>query len=124
MKQCHWIRGNTNRVACVAGLLLALTLLPACSRRQPSPQATPEQGATTTVPPEPSTPTTVPSPSPLRATVTPTPMVVYTVQPGDTLKAIAAQYNVTVACLVAANAIANPDLIMPGQEIVIPACEE
>jgi cell wall-associated NlpC family hydrolase len=45
----------------------------------------------------------------------------YTVQQGDTLKDIAAQYGVGVSALVAANGLADPDLIYPGDNIHIPA---
>ncbi|MGW3177747.1 LysM peptidoglycan-binding domain-containing protein [Kitasatospora sp. NPDC001119] len=46
----------------------------------------------------------------------------HTVVPGDTLWDIAACYRVTLEALIAANAstVANPDLIFPGQDIVIP----
>jgi N-acetylmuramoyl-L-alanine amidase len=43
----------------------------------------------------------------------------YTVQPGDTLSAIAEQYGVTVAGLVQINGISNPDLIFIGQQLAI-----
>jgi len=39
---------------------------------------------------------------------------------GDTLSAIAARYHTTVARLAALNNIRNPDLILPGQVLVIP----
>ncbi len=45
----------------------------------------------------------------------------YTVQAGDTLYRIAAKYGVTVSAIVATNNIADPNLIYPGQELVIPA---
>jgi len=45
------------------------------------------------------------------------PMVI--VRPGDTLGAIAARYGTTVARLVALNLIRNPDLILPGQVVVL-----
>ncbi len=44
----------------------------------------------------------------------------YEVKRGDTLSAIAAHYGVSVAALVEANDITNPDLIQIGQSIVIP----
>ncbi|MFQ5522960.1 MAG: LysM peptidoglycan-binding domain-containing protein [Acidimicrobiia bacterium] len=44
----------------------------------------------------------------------------YTVQRGDTLAQIAQEYGVTVAELAEANEIANPNLIYPGQVLVIP----
>lgn len=46
---------------------------------------------------------------------------VYTVQPGDTLSAISATYGVSVAILAQVNQIANPDLIITGQQLAIPA---
>lgn len=44
----------------------------------------------------------------------------YTVQPGDTLSEIAERFGVTVAAIVEANGIQDPNLIFPGQELVIP----
>jgi predicted RNase H-like nuclease (RuvC/YqgF family) len=44
----------------------------------------------------------------------------HTVQRGETLASIAASYGVTVADMVAANGISNPNLIAVGQELVIP----
>jgi peptidoglycan/xylan/chitin deacetylase (PgdA/CDA1 family) len=57
----------------------------------------------------------IPTTTPSTSTVT------YTVQPGDTLYRIAGTYGTTVSAIVAANNIANPDLIYPGQVLVIPA---
>ena len=44
---------------------------------------------------------------------------VYTVQPGDTLSGIAAAFGTTYQRLAAVNGISNPNLIYPGQQIVI-----
>jgi len=44
----------------------------------------------------------------------------YTVQPGDSLSAIAASYGVSLDALVAANSIADPSLIRVGQVLIIP----
>jgi spore coat assembly protein SafA len=53
--------------------------------------------------------------------VNPPPPGTYVVQPGDTMSAIAQNFNVTLAALEAANPqITNPDLIFPGQVLVIP----
>ena len=41
------------------------------------------------------------------------------VHPGDTLSAIAARHRTSLARLVALNRIANPDLILPGQVLVL-----
>lgn len=61
------------------------------------------------VPPQPAQPA-----SPASASQT------YTVQPGDTLSAIAAKFNTTVQALAAANNIQNPNLIQVGQVLQIP----
>ena len=44
----------------------------------------------------------------------------YTVQPGDTLSAIAVQFGVTIDVLMAANSLEDPDNIYIGQELRIP----
>jgi LysM repeat protein len=43
------------------------------------------------------------------------------VQPGDTLAGIAAVFGVQATEIAAANDIPNPNLIYPGQVLVIPA---
>jgi LysM repeat protein len=45
----------------------------------------------------------------------------YTVQEGDTLGAIAEQFGVTVDAIVQANSITDPNLIIPGETLIIPA---
>ncbi|HOA96804.1 LysM peptidoglycan-binding domain-containing protein [Acetivibrio saccincola] len=47
-------------------------------------------------------------------------MTIYIVRPGDTLASIANRFNTTVAAIVRANNIENPDLIYPGQRLIIP----
>lgn len=47
-------------------------------------------------------------------------MTIYIVQKGDTLWKIAKKYKTTVDAIVKANNIKNPDLIMPGQQLIIP----
>jgi len=44
----------------------------------------------------------------------------YPVQPGDTLKIIAAKYGTTVEFLLTGNSVPNPDFIYPGQVIFVP----
>jgi LysM repeat protein len=52
---------------------------------------------------------------------TPSPAVItYTVQPGDTLAKIAAEFGVTVEEIVEANDIEDPSLINVGQVLIIP----
>jgi LysM repeat protein len=57
-----------------------------------------------------------PAPKPPVAPTTTT----YTVQPGDSLSAIATRHGVTLAALIAANDIADPALIFPGEQISVP----
>ena len=47
----------------------------------------------------------------------------YTVQPGDTLRSIAAQFNVSVTAIVEANKLTpqQADSLRVGQELIIPA---
>jgi murein DD-endopeptidase MepM/ murein hydrolase activator NlpD len=47
----------------------------------------------------------------------------YIVQPGDTLSSIANRFNVTLNELVSANPSVDPNLLAPGQQIVIPGLE-
>lgn len=63
-----------------------------------------------------------PSPSP---TLTPIPSkpVTYTVQPGDTLSAIAQELETSVEALVEVNNLVNPDVLQVGQVLVIPQNE-
>ena len=54
------------------------------------------------------------------ATPTTLPLLVVVVQPGDSLSGIAAKYEITLAALISANAIDDPDRVHPGQELVVP----
>jgi len=47
----------------------------------------------------------------------------YVVQDGDTLGAIAEQFGVTIDAIVQANSIADVNLIIPGETLIIPAAE-
>jgi cell wall-associated NlpC family hydrolase/nucleoid-associated protein YgaU len=46
--------------------------------------------------------------------------LVRTIQEGDTLRSLAAEFSVSMSTILASNKLDNPDLIRPGQEIVIP----
>ncbi len=48
---------------------------------------------------------------------------IYIVQPGDSLSAIAARFNVSLNELMAANNIENPNQLAPGQQLIIPGLE-
>ena len=70
------------------------------------------------------TPTAAPRATPTpRPRATPTP-VIYTVQPGDVLSAIADRFGVLVEDIVAANDIADPDILAVGEELQIPISDE
>jgi LysM repeat protein len=76
-----------------------------------------------TATPSPSVAASTPSPSPTPV-AEPTPQI-YVIKSGDTLSAIAREFNVSLDALLAANEdrISNPNRIVVGQEIVIPPPE-
>lgn len=99
-------------LSAVGGILLL-----ALSRQEPS------------VPTFPASPTAFPTPTPvpsLPSSPVATPVseesvpLQHVVQPGETLFSIAATYGVSLAELIEANRIQNPDLIRPGEVLVIP----
>lgn len=45
---------------------------------------------------------------------------IYVVRPGDTLSSIANRFNTTVDVIVRANNIEDPNVIYPGQRLIIP----
>jgi cell wall-associated NlpC family hydrolase len=47
-------------------------------------------------------------------------LITYVVEPGDTLRKLADRFEINVATLVAANKLADPDLLRVGQELVVP----
>lgn len=97
----------------------AALLVPGIADADPPGATLPPPIATPTVPPLP-TPTAsatpTPSPNPLPS---PSPRV-HVVRKGENLTQIATRYGVTVAAIAAANGIADPNLIEPGQVLVIP----
>jgi murein DD-endopeptidase MepM/ murein hydrolase activator NlpD len=71
---------------------------------------------------QPGSPLPVPTPdAPRSLSAIRTENETYTVQPGDSLAAIASLYGVPIASLVNENALANPDVLEIGQILVIPA---
>ncbi len=96
----------------MAAILLGFSLL---QEREPGDR-------TSTVPTTTSEMVVTPSPS---STATPAPAkpVTYTVQAGDTLSAIAQEYEVPLEALTDANDLADPDVLQIGQVLLIPQDE-
>jgi LysM repeat protein len=121
----------------LAVIVLALAQLPGTSLASPSNLIPSDTGSTIfkrpvssnaapppTLAPPTATPRATTTPVALAATVaTPTPQKggTYTVQPGDELKHIAADYQVSIWKIIAANDIPNPDSLKIGQELKIPS---
>jgi nucleoid-associated protein YgaU len=105
----------------------AATAAPALPTQPPSsvpPNA--KASATPLLPPPTAAPPTLAPPTapPLGApSATPTGPTAHIVRPGQTLEGIAVRYGVTVAAIVAANDIDDPDLIVAGTELIIPPPE-
>ncbi len=71
-------------------------------------------------------PTVIPSGgiiSPDGQCIVPNGWVQYTIQSGDTIATIAANYGLNAQTLAAANCLQNPDLIYAGQVIAVPATQ-
>ncbi len=47
--------------------------------------------------------------------------IIYTVRPGDTVYSIATRFGTSVRNIVTFNYLSNPDLIFPGQQLVVTA---
>ncbi len=95
----------------------------------PAPRVSSEatQAAATPIPTVTSWPTSTPAPATLAPTATPTVTatpIVYTVQPGDTLLVIAAQFDVSAQAIQEANGITDPRLLQVGQPLMIPGPED
>ena len=110
-------------------LMLLTVALTACGQVITLPTATPLPPTPTievtvaatprpTATPAPYTPAPTATP-----TTTPTP-IIYTIERGDTLLAVASQYGVTVAALQETNGIVDPRALRIGQQIIIPYHEE
>ncbi len=104
-----------------------LTATAALTTTQPPTIAPPTAAPPTQAPTEPPTvapPTEAPTalPSTQAPTAAPSGPRTYTVQPGDTLRSIAEQFNVSVQALIDANHLTpeQADSLRVGQELVIP----
>ncbi len=109
----------------VAAFSLALVLSSGCSGLLSSQTPTPSPTAALptarpTHTPRPTPTLTDVTPAPGAALLTPTP-IVYVVESGDTLIAIANKFGVSVADLIAANGNVNPAQLQIGQRLVVPS---
>ena len=94
----------------MAALLLSFCLLPLTAWAQ-------------TEPPPGATPGTTPEPSPETNVTEPAILYVHTIQEGENLTIIAANYDVTVADILAANGLEPDALLAIGQGLIIPGRE-
>ncbi len=120
-------RINRRKNACFAlTLALAIVVMAGCVRNQPdviviTATFMPSAG-TDVVDPLLPTPTALPLTTPDgAASVTSAPNSRYVVQPGDTLSGIASSQGVSVAMLVQANNLGDPNALEVGQVLVIPS---
>lgn len=115
-------------------LAIALTVAWVFEARRPDPEALAAR-ITPVVAPQPAatfTPTAAPdnatngaaqaaaSPPPAVPTLASGDAQVYVVQAGDSLSTIADRFGVSIAAIVAANDLVNPDFVFSGQRLVIP----
>lgn len=110
----------------IALIFVGIVLLSVLNSPNQGPEPTPVSRASTYTEPT-QTPTPTLRPTDTRTaqppTRTPTPeVVIHVVQKGEWLAKIARWYGVTVEYLVACNNIKNPDLIHPGQKLIISPC--
>jgi len=109
-----WLAGGALVVAliAVAGRLAASRAVPAA---EPSTAPAAAVQATPTPTLEPAADLSAAEP-PAEAAREP---IYYTVEPGDTLESIARQFDTTVAALLEANGLEDPDLLLVGQRLVV-----
>jgi hypothetical protein len=107
-----YLVGTMRAVPPPAGVLVTPT-----PPRTPTPVPTP---VPTPAPTPELTPPVTPAPTP---TIEPTPGAtpfVHVVSAGESISIIAARYGVEVQAIIDLNELANPNLIVPGQELLIP----
>jgi len=106
----------------VFGLLLLFFIASwATTTQSVLPNSTPNPGGTIVAPTIGGVPSPLAAPNPAVAPAAAGTPLRYTVQPGEWLRSIAERYGTTVDAILAINPeITDPDLLTPGQEILIP----
>ncbi|HYN86928.1 MAG TPA: LysM peptidoglycan-binding domain-containing protein, partial [Ardenticatenaceae bacterium] len=103
---------------CGSNIVDLPTAQPAVVREPVSPTFTPLPAATHSASATPLPPTPTASATPL-IFPTPTP-IIYTVQPRDTLNALAVHFGVSLEQLMSANGLTDPNFLQLGQQLIIP----
>lgn len=110
----------------LAGAVVAILILAGCggddddSTSEERPEDVEESAAATATP---LTTNTAPTPTAIPAVIEPE-RLTYTVEPGDTMGAIANTFGVPLGALIEVNDMEDADVIQVGQEIIIPTDEE
>src|SRR3972149_7507006 len=99
-------------------LLAAMVLPPACLPEEAVRPGTPSGGDTQTLP----TPAAAATPLPTRLPIVPGQIMPYAAQSGDTLEAVAAHFNTTIAAIRSANPALprKVSTLSPGQVLRVP----
>jgi len=119
------LTGVIAAAAISGGLTLDWLTIPGSSTPESTAPASQSPGATSSATPT-AEPSLAPTASPLPSGSTlasPTPaasQLTYQVVAGDTLSSIAARFGTTVAAIMVANDITDPDSLTPGQILIIP----
>lgn len=112
------MRSRGSHKTAIAGFSVAVLVFAGCGGdSEPTQNERPADIGDTT--PEPEETIVAATPTAVPATIEPEGLS-YTVQEGDLMGSIAAQFDVPLGALVFVNELDNPDLIQVGQEIVIP----
>jgi N-acetylmuramoyl-L-alanine amidase len=104
---------SSGRQRAAVVVVAAALVLTGCGGDDDDAVAAPVSPTQTALPTTPATPTPTPTPTAPADEV-------YVVESGDTLSSIAQRFGVTVAAIVEANDLTDPDRLAIGDELVIP----
>ncbi|MGQ9550564.1 MAG: LysM peptidoglycan-binding domain-containing protein [Roseiflexus sp.] len=108
----------------IVSLLIVTAWLPGCTLPTPPQPTTPRPTAPVILEITPAPTLNVDATATAYATLlvpSPTPAGLYIVQPGDTLSELALAFGTTVAEIMAANGLTDPDSLQVGQPLIIPS---